>query len=297
MRIQTRKAFTLIELLVVIAILAVLLGMLLPVVQMVRASAARLSCSNNLRQIGLALHSYHDTDGAFPPGASPGRLGEPLPFIFWTARLLPFVEQEPLWNVTLDAYAQQPHDPSTLPHYGIMTPEKIYSCPADGRLSMPQATHEGLRVALTSYLGVLGRNLWANDGVLFLSSRVRIAEVLDGTSNTLMAGERPPSPDFWYGWWYAGAGQGNTGSGDSVLGVEEVKLPDAPYTTGCQAGPYHFMPGSLYEQCDLFHYWSLHNGGANFLFVDGSVRFLAYSANEIMPALSTRAGGEVVEGS
>lgn len=293
MRTTRRTAFTLIELLVVIAIIATLLGLLLPAVQKTRLSAARLSCANNLKQIGLALHSYHDTSGSLPPGITPPLAGEPFPHMGWLTRVLPFVEQQPLWNLTLTAYEAAPSNPYTLPHYGIMTPLKLFSCPGDGRADGIYSTHNGLRVALTDYLGVSGLNYLTLDGVLYWGSRVRLTDISDGTSNTLMVGERPPSPDFWYGWWYAAEGQVNSGSGDTVLGVRELNAASDSYTANCPSGPYDFSPGSLNNMCDTFHFWSLHTGGANFLFADGSVEFLAYSTDSVLPALSTRAGGEV----
>jgi prepilin-type N-terminal cleavage/methylation domain-containing protein/prepilin-type processing-associated H-X9-DG protein len=292
---QTRRgAFTLIELLVVIAIVAVLIGLLLPAVQKARAAAARTGCQNNLKQLGLALHYYHDQTGSFPPGVTGVRRGEPFPHLGWLARLLPYVEQEPLWRITRSAYDFDPRFPYRLPHLGILTPIKLFGCPADGRTEVPQDTHTGLRVALGSYLGVLGTDFRQAGGVLYRDSLTRLADILDGTSNTLAVGERPPSPDFWYGWWYAGEGQANSGSGDTVLGVREVRWPSAPYAQQCPPGPYAFRPGRLDEQCDPFHFWSLHAGGAHFLFADGSVRFLAYTADLLLPALATRAGGEAV---
>jgi prepilin-type processing-associated H-X9-DG protein len=109
-----------------------------------------------------------------------------------------------------------------------------------------------------------------------------------------MVAERPPSADLNFGWWYGGGGQSKDGSGDSVLGVREMYV--GPFGSGqlCPAGPYHFGSGEISNQCDAFHFWSLHSGGANFLFCDGSVRFLAYSADSILPALATRAGSERV---
>jgi prepilin-type processing-associated H-X9-DG protein len=98
---------------------------------------------------------------------------------------------------------------------------------------------------------------------------------------------------LWFGWWYAGHGQQvGSGSGDMVLGVREIKVI---HLRGCPIGPYSFGPGRLDNMCDLFHFWSLHSGGGYFLFADGSVRFLGYDANPILPALASRAGGEVVE--
>src|SRR5207244_2898670 len=140
--------------------------------------------------------------------------------------------------------------------------------------------------------GVEGTNQTTKDGVLFLDSRVRLEDVKDGTSHTLMVGERPPSADLVFGWWYAGWGQSKDGSGDMVLGVRERYVSDlAP---GCPRGPYAYGPGKVNNQCDTFHFWSTHIGGAHFLFADGSVHFLLYSAAPLLPALATRAGGESV---
>ena len=95
-------------------------------------------------------------------------------------------------------------------------------------------------------------------------------------------------------WWYAGAGQRFSGSADMLLGVLEQNV--MPVTSGsCAPGYYPFAPGNLRNQCDMFHFWSLHENGAHFLFADGSVRFLSYSAAPIMPALASRDGGEVVD--
>lgn len=293
MRATRQSAFTLIELLVVIAILATLFGLLLPAVQKTRMSAARISCINNLKQIGLALLNYHDTDGALPPGITPPRKGELFPRMGWLTRLLPFIEQQPLWNLTLTAYEEQPRRPYRLPHYGIMMPIKVFSCPADTRADEVHQTHRNLRVALTDYLGNLGTNYKVANGVLYWGSHTRLMDITDGTSNTLLVGERPPSPDFWYGWWYAASGQAGSGSADTVLGVRELHASRDPYTANCPPGPYHFVPGNLNNMCDVFHFWSLHTGGANFLFADGSVEFLGYGADSVLPALSTRSGGEV----
>jgi prepilin-type processing-associated H-X9-DG protein len=141
---------------------------------------------------------------------------------------------------------------------------------------------------------VTGTAVGTNDGVLFLDSHVRISDIADGTSNTVAVGERPPSSDAWYGWWYTGYGLNGTGSADMLLGSRERNV-GGRYVEQCAPGPYHFAPGRLDQQCDLFHFWSLHDGGAHFLFADGSVHFLTYSADDILSALATRADGEVVE--
>ena len=141
---------------------------------------------------------------------------------------------------------------------------------------------------------MLGTDYTSTTGVLYRDSRVRLTDITDGASNTIAVGERPPSADYWYGWWYAGFGQNGTGGLDSLLGARELNA-GGNYTYMCAPGPFHFQSGRFDDQCSAFHFWSPHTGGANFLFADGSVRFLSYSADKILPALATRAGGEVVD--
>jgi prepilin-type processing-associated H-X9-DG protein len=108
----------------------------------------------------------------------------------------------------------------------------------------------------------------------------------------LIVGERPPSADGLLGWWYAGWGQSKDGSAEMVLGAAERN--DHPRYDKCPKGPYSFTAPQANNVCDLFHFWSYHRNGANFLFCDGSVHFIPYAAAPIMPALATRAGGEAV---
>lgn len=290
-----RHAFTLLELLVVFAIIGVLLGLLLPAVQKARDAAARIKCANNLHQIGLAAQQYHDTMGSFPCGMrSPSSRDLPGPYASWLTMLLPYVEQGSLWNATVAAYRQSRLPFINPPHVGLAAVMPVFACPADPRADQVQlAKREKIYVALTCYLGVEGQNLYTRDGVLFKESSIRIADISDGTSNTLLAGERPASADFQFGWWYAGVGQRFTGSAEMVLGVREPNL--RPVTKGsCPPGTYSYAPGSLSNQCDMFHFWSPHVGGANFLFADGSAHFLPYAAASVLPALASRAGGESV---
>ena len=290
-----RHAFTLVEILVVIAIIAVLVGLLLGAVQKVRSSAARAKCSNNMRQFALGLHSYHDAKGTFPPGNSDYfKPANPYPHAGWTAHILPYLEQDAIWRLMQTAYKQDRYF-NTVPHATYRaTPLAIFGCPADPRTPGPTTkyTKEGAPFAMTAYLGVMGQTLLSEDGVLYSDSKVKVADVTDGTSSTLLVGERPPDVSETMGWCYAGAGQLGTGSLDMILGVREVNhWPEAKF---CFKGPYNFGPGRVDNICDAFHFWSLHNGGANFLFCDGSVRFMVYESRGMMPALSTRAGGETV---
>ncbi|MBY0232124.1 MAG: DUF1559 domain-containing protein [Gemmataceae bacterium] len=287
-----RPAFTLIELLVVLAIIAVLIGLLLPAVQKVRDAAARMSCQNQLKQIALGLHNLHDQAGAFPPGLRNGYSPGPRPWSGWTLDLLPCVEQVTASRAALDAYAVSNSPFNDPPHSGMSLVMKPYVCPADGRPNSPQKSgKDGRVVALTSYLGVAGRDMYSKDGVLFVDSSVRMSDITDGTSNTLLVGERPPSHDFQFGWWYAGSGFLGTGVGDIILGVETPN-PFEVMPGSCAPGRWPFSPSRFSDPCGKLRFWSPHAGGANWAFADGSVRFLAYSAKPIMAALASRAGGE-----
>ena len=173
-------------------------------------------------------------------------------------------------------------------------------------------------MAGTNYLGVTGTNAEARDGLFTADRRVRLLDVLDGTSQTLLAGERgfragaleviDTSEDIdnlRFGNWFSAIGQRN-GSVGVVLGTRELNFNTGKrqlaWERDCPPGPYRFGPpnrtrdvtGAIREECDLFQFWSYHPGGANFLSADGSVRFLAYGADAVLPALATRAGGEVV---
>jgi prepilin-type processing-associated H-X9-DG protein len=178
-------------------------------------------------------------------------------------------------------------------------------------------------MALSSYLGINGIDLWAWSatptgpgdlpGVMLPTNKyqtdrgkradllstvgTRVAEITDGMSNTLLVGERPPGHSLDYGWAFVDIGQDGVGTLDSTLGVNEVNLhtENVPEAKACPDGPYSFSPGRIDNPCDQFHYYSLHAGGANFLFADGSVHFLPYGIdNTTLRALASMSGGEVV---
>jgi prepilin-type N-terminal cleavage/methylation domain-containing protein len=373
-----RSGWTLIELLVVIAIVAVLIGLLLPAVQKVRDAANRIQCASHLKQIGIALHSYHDTYQAFPVGcdnnpyqyAQPGQgiVGwQKYVWLSWCARIMPWVEQGNIWIQTEQAESDlrvpvpERYRPVNNERFvGLGTEQLIYSCPADTRtlvatLYTNQHLPNGRVIALTAYQGVLGvshrgghteegdtgAGIPTNNneidpttglktgvnGILIPRHNIRglcppgikMSEVTDGLSNTLMAGERPPQKDpLGVGSMFAGSGIMGDGEAAVILGISERLEanqfgPDNPPTNNlirdpngkpCSLGDkdprsplaYKLSPGDLGNACDSYHYWSLHSGGANFCLGDASVRFLSYGMSPIVQrAMATRNGGEVFD--
>jgi prepilin-type N-terminal cleavage/methylation domain-containing protein/prepilin-type processing-associated H-X9-DG protein len=288
-----RKGYSMVELLVVISIIGILLGLLLPAVQQGREAAARVQCQNNMRQIGIALHNYHDSHGHLPPG-QPKNQDDPNYSLTWDALILPQIDQGPLWAQTERAFQTRPRWPyDNPPHVALATVVKTYVCPDDGRLFSPITDRDGVTAAYTSYLGVRGGG--RADGVLGIRPKgINLTSITDGTSQTLMVGERPPPDTLQAGWWYS-----RTRAGGGVWGVlygpdDAIATDGSTTPTDPCRGPFRFGPGRTSNPCDRHHFWSLHPGGANFLFADASVHFMLYSAQPIMIALGTRNGGEVV---
>ena len=290
MRPLRHSAFTLIELLVVLGVIGVLLGLLLPAVQSARGAAARTQCQNNMRQVALALHNYHDRTGSLPirvrhaviiPGKSK--------LLSWRVDILPELELGPLWQTTEQAVAAEPVNVfNNPPHVGLTAVVKPYWCPADGRGPGPHTDRNGVSATYATVVGVVD--------VMWQPTAVRMTGVTDGTSNTLMLAERPPPDTFHAGKWYTPLPTGGAGGAYGLnYGPDEAMRAVQGGADGdpCQ-GPFPFGPGRTDNPCDRYHFWSMHPGGANFAMCDGSVRFLSYSAAAVLPALATRAGGEAV---
>src|SRR5579884_1406859 len=185
----SRDGFSLAELLIVIGTMGILLGLLLPGVQQTRATAARLSCLSNLKQIGLALHGYHDVHGRLPAPLPGAKLNDPSVLLNWMALILPQIEQEALWKASVAACQAEPRPWINPPHLGFATIIKLYVCRADSRLTNPLLDRDGITSAFTSYTGVAGSQ--GKPGVI-VQPGIRLIHITDGMSNTIMVGERPP---------------------------------------------------------------------------------------------------------
>jgi len=257
-----RRAFTLIELLVVIAIIAILIGLLLPAVQKVRESAARAKCENNLKQVGLAMHMYHDSHGYFPPAFTPGQNWG------WSTYLLPYVEQAPLYallnpEATTSSLTLTPTPPANgyLATTVTGTALPVYLCPSDPAPGPSNPYFSGY--AKSNYL--------VSEQVSDGGSKINILTVTDGTSNTIMAGERDMKNQVGGAW--PGRDTATGSAGTSVASV--IARPNFPLNTP-YAGPPNPPTTAADPSCTRYTWSSMHAGsGVNFVFVDGSVHFLS----------------------
>jgi prepilin-type N-terminal cleavage/methylation domain-containing protein/prepilin-type processing-associated H-X9-DG protein len=360
------KGFTLIELLVVISIIAVLIALLLPAVQAAREAARRAQCVNNLKQIGVALFNYESSVGAFPPGYidyqnNPNNTPDldMGPGWGWAAMVLPFLEQQPLYNsINFSLGITVVSNPASAGNStAVVTSLSVFQCPSDGYNPQPVILYDSTftnpiaTVAHSNYVATSGweecfmnatgnpqpfyANIYdGNDldgdptdgiygsksgitcgfgaagiGMFWRNSNTRIASVTDGLSNTTCVGERcaAHSPTTWVG--------AVTGARDPAwMATTPWTTPNTPPSQAPNTGN-----GTAYDQADfdealcLGHgnathkpnsdnpvfdpdvFWSMHPGGCNFLFGDGSVRFLKTGISPgAYQYLMTRAGGEII---
>jgi prepilin-type N-terminal cleavage/methylation domain-containing protein/prepilin-type processing-associated H-X9-DG protein len=304
-----RPAFTLIELLVVIAIIAVLIGLLLPAVQKVREAANRMTCVSNLHNIGLSAHHFHDSFGAFPPGEvmgpfAPLRLPTGFESSGWPF-LLPYLEQQALydryqWGVRFDHPSNQP---------AASTQLKVLQCPSaePDRFvfsatfpDYPDYWPKGGRGACTDYapvkevatdlvrLGLVDR-VAILQGVMDTNFMTRLAQITDGTSQTILITEDAGRPQRWQAGKVVGV-PGIYSGGAAWTGTSNRIFVKGSSLNGDS------RPGPCALNCTNDHeIYSFHPVGANAVMADGSVRFLKQTMNiRILARLVTRAGGEVV---
>jgi prepilin-type N-terminal cleavage/methylation domain-containing protein/prepilin-type processing-associated H-X9-DG protein len=281
-----RRGFTLIELLVVIAIIGVLLGLLLPAVQAAREAARRAQCVNNFKQIGIGLHNYHDAQGILPPGYT-YRQGYGTGGFGWAAMILPQLEQRSLFdaiNFDLAAWSVQNSTACT-------QRLAVYECPTDYTVTAAFLEREGFRYARSSYVANFGPNdmdLAQEDrgGLFSRNSGTRLADVTDGLSQTLAASERTNAV------FLAVIGSDNHFDLETVWpgAIKENPADDHAHTTLFQAA--YTINSPYFDDRNVM---SFHVGGTNYLFGDGSVKFIKTSiAVGVYQALGSRAGGEVI---
>jgi prepilin-type N-terminal cleavage/methylation domain-containing protein len=287
-----RRGFTLIELLVVIAIISILIALLLPAVQQAREAARKVQCRNNLKQIGLALHNYHDTNNVFPPGWIGATAGahdvEGVNGFGWCVQMLPYIDQGALYNLFNSSVSilDPVHDQARI------TRVSVFRCPSDTGLDTWEIEEEAnpgvviTTLATANYVGSFGtteleecepggsgltNGQCLGNGSLFHNGKVLLRDYLDGTSNTFICGERVSTAG--YSTWVGVVPEGEEAFA-RILGV-------ADHT------PNH-------EPIHLDDFSSQHSGGAFFVMGDGAVRFVSENIDlTLYQGLFTLRGGEL----
>ena len=301
---QNHTGFTLIELLVVIAIIAILIALLLPAVQSIRESANRMSCQNNLKQIGLAAHQYHSTHKVYPPA----RVNSPSTYTGWVL-LLPYIEQQNLYK-QFDRSKNWSHSDNQ-PVVRKQIP--IFLCPAATRNSKIDNHPNGTVLGLTDYAPVPGISNQLMDtglvevvqnrnGMIVPGGQLVQEDVSDGVSNTIMYAEDAGRPTFWI---FRGIAPANNTPGGGNLPVTNGRVHGGGWADPSNSIPLHgfnrvglHAPGDCAINCtNNNEAYGFHKGGAQFVFGDGSVHFLHGDINiATYAAMVTRAGGEIVPG-
>ncbi len=302
---QPLRGFTLIELLVVIAIIAILVALLLPAVQQAREAARRSSCKNNLKQIGVALHNYHDTFSVLPPGYIVRNISATAmasmetaqngPGFAWGTMILPQLEQAALYdamNFNLNAHE--------IPNIGLArTSISTFLCPSDPApttFTVTDGSSNNYELASANYVGVIGYGNVSmtpgrpmGKGVFYRNSNTKLRDLTDGTSNCMLVGERAARHDFVQGTpavdanstWYAAirdiqrpAGMGMMSEWQGSLVLGHVGQP--AMTTPMAMPAMNHTPNTTNH---IINFSSPHTGGIQFLMADGSVHFLSENIN------------------
>ena len=302
---KLRRGFTLIELLVVIAIIAILIALLLPAVQQAREAARRSQCKNNLKQLGLAMHNYHDVFGAFPPCyVQEANVADNQGYWTWSAYILPYIDQAPLYNA-LNISGQRASEAANAAANRTLMEQRYdaFRCPSDGGSPKAKHTYDGYRVvstggstvslSITNY--VVSNSTYETHAVpsftgkdpdvgsvgpFFRDSYIGFKNINDGSSNTILLGEMLPRMDSLG--WASGtrASLRNTGSPIGSFAWEELNSGVGPTSLG---------------PLEVGGFGSLHPGGAQFCLGDGSVRFLTETIEpKLYENLGHRADGEMM---
>ena len=298
----TRRAFSLVELLIVITLIGLLIGLLLPAVQAARQASYRVQCGNNLKQLGLALLTYHDAHGSLPSGylSNVSNTGADTgPGWGWCALLLAQLDQEPLWSQidfrqTIESAANFRRE-TLLPT--LLCPanpldEDLWPTEVRDSAGNPQSLI--CEVSFAAYVGMYGStdNASVGDGLFFRNSHVRIADIRDGTSQTIALGER--AYRLGEATWVGAVTQAELfpDPDEGEVAVTHLKPSSAMVLSHAGLGNTPNSPTSEINQ-----FYSLHGDGANFVFADGHVQFVPTSIDyETYRALSTRAGSEAKSG-